>query len=243
MNRILLAGMTAFFAVVGVALMSDETQAQAWYGGYRYSAAYPSYSYYGRPGRAYPVRRLLSPRWRTAYRRYGYAGSPGYYGSRGVYGWGGYYGSRGVYGWRGYYSWPRSNGYYYSSYDTPGSTSWSTGYRGVQVVEYPVTVIGDSVVVSSPAVAPASDATIHVRVAPDVSVFVNGASTTSSGRQRSFVSKGLEVGKRYRYELRAEAVRDGRTVSQTKVVTMEAGQNARVEFDLAAPRVAAASAP
>ena len=82
-----------------------------------------------------------------------------------------------------------------------------------------------------------------VRVAPDVNVFVNGASTTSSGQQRSFVSKGLEVGKRYRYELRAEAVRDGRTVSQTKVVTMEAGQNAQVEFDLAAPRVAAASAP
>ena len=82
MNRILLAGIASFIVVVGVALMSDETQAQAWYGGYGYSAAYPSYSYYGRPGRAYPVRRLLSPRWRTAYRGYGYAGSPGYYGSR-----------------------------------------------------------------------------------------------------------------------------------------------------------------
>ena len=54
-----------------------------------------------------------------------------------------------------------------------------------------------------------SEATLTVNVPSDARVFVNGAKTTSVGSQRSYVSRGLQAGFNYTYEVRAEVERNG----------------------------------
>ncbi len=71
-----------------------------------------------------------------------------------------------------------------------------------------------------------------VNVPADAKVFVNGLPTTSTGSQRTYVSKGLVPGQTYTYEVRAEVVRNGKTVSDTKSVKLTAGQEYAVAFSL-----------
>jgi uncharacterized protein (TIGR03000 family) len=77
-------------------------------------------------------------------------------------------------------------------------------------------------------------ATLNVRVPADAKVFVNGLATTSTGSQRRFVSKGLKAGYTYTYELKAEVIRDGETVTETKVTKLRAGQSEDLAFALPA---------
>ena len=63
-------------------------------------------------------------------------------------------------------------------------------------------------------------------------MFVNGLATTSTGSTRRYVSNGLEPGFNYTYELRAEVVRDGKTVTEVKTVKLKAGETANVNFGL-----------
>jgi uncharacterized protein (TIGR03000 family) len=83
--------------------------------------------------------------------------------------------------------------------------------------------------------APADAAVLQVSVPADAKVFVNGYQTTSVGTERRYVSNGLEAGKSYTYELKAEAVVNGNPVSETKVVKLTAGQTETVAFTFAAP--------
>jgi uncharacterized protein (TIGR03000 family) len=79
--------------------------------------------------------------------------------------------------------------------------------------------------------SPAGDsAQLKVRVPADARIIVNGQLTTSTGRDRRYVSRGLEQGRNYRYELRAEIKREGRTVHRTRVVTLTAGKQTDVTF-------------
>ena len=71
---------------------------------------------------------------------------------------------------------------------------------------------------------------LSVWVPTDAKIFVNGNTTSSTGSARSYVSRGLQPGASYSYEVRAEVVRDGRTLTETKQVTLVAGQKANVEF-------------
>jgi len=80
--------------------------------------------------------------------------------------------------------------------------------------------------------APADAAVLNVSVPADAKVFVNGYETTSVGTERRYVSNGLESGKSYTYELKAEALRDGKPVSEVKVVKLTAGQSETVAFAL-----------
>jgi uncharacterized protein (TIGR03000 family) len=73
-------------------------------------------------------------------------------------------------------------------------------------------------------------AMLNVNVPAEAKIFVNGAATTSTGTQRQYVSRGLEQGNRYSYEIRAEIVRDGKTISDTKTVSVSAGEQAGVAF-------------
>jgi len=80
---------------------------------------------------------------------------------------------------------------------------------------------------------PANDfrtATVNVQVPGEAKVFVNGMATTSTGAFRRYVSNGLEPGYSYTYELRAEIVRDGKTVTDVKSIKLKAGENANVNF-------------
>jgi uncharacterized protein (TIGR03000 family) len=73
---------------------------------------------------------------------------------------------------------------------------------------------------------------IVVEVPADAKVFVNGHPTTSTGEHRQYVSHGLEQGMRYEYQVRAEIVRDGKVVSDTKTVELTAGSQADLAFDI-----------
>ena len=60
---------------------------------------------------------------------------------------------------------------------------------------------------------------------------VNGRLTQSTGNERHYVSRGLERGKEYRYEVQAEMDRQGEVVQETKVMRLRAGQNVSIAFD------------
>lgn len=179
-------------------------------------------------------------------------GSSGYgWGSSGGssgYGWGSSGGSSGYrYGllarWRDRRAWYHgssggSSGYSHgssggSSGYSHGSSGGSSGYShgssgGSSGVAYGVPA-GTPVTVSE---TPADAAVLNVSVPADAKVFVNGYETTSTGNARRYVSNGLENGKSYTYELKAEVVRDGKPVIETQVVKLQAGQASEVKFSL-----------
>jgi uncharacterized protein (TIGR03000 family) len=76
-------------------------------------------------------------------------------------------------------------------------------------------------------------ATLNVRVPLEAKVYVNGLATSSRGSLRRYVSNGLQPGYSYSYELRAEMVQDGRVLSETKSVKLEAGQSSTIDFAFA----------
>jgi uncharacterized protein (TIGR03000 family) len=74
-------------------------------------------------------------------------------------------------------------------------------------------------------------AILNVAVPADAKVFVNGLPTTSTGVNRRYVSNNLEPGYNYTYELKVELIRDGKTLSETKIVKVRAGDSADLAFD------------
>jgi uncharacterized protein (TIGR03000 family) len=71
-------------------------------------------------------------------------------------------------------------------------------------------------------------------VPDDAKIFVNGTATSSTGAARQYVSRGLQNGFNYTYEVKAEVVRDGKTVEQVKTINLRAGQTAELAFDFPA---------
>jgi uncharacterized protein (TIGR03000 family) len=71
---------------------------------------------------------------------------------------------------------------------------------------------------------------LTVWVPYDAKVTVNGLETRSSGSRRQFVSNGLKPGLSYKYVVRAQVVRDGQLVEDTRTVTLTAGQITAVAF-------------
>lgn len=75
-----------------------------------------------------------------------------------------------------------------------------------------------------------TDGILTVNVPADAKVFVNGLPTTSTGTMRTYVSRNLNPGQVYNYEVRTEVVRDGKVVSDTKNVKLVAGQEYAMAF-------------
>ncbi|MCH8042263.1 MAG: TIGR03000 domain-containing protein [Planctomycetes bacterium] len=73
---------------------------------------------------------------------------------------------------------------------------------------------------------------VALQVPSRAKVFINGRATASTGPMRQFVSRGLTPGYAYQYEIRAEINRNGRLVSDTKTLTLRAGEQASLRFDL-----------
>jgi uncharacterized protein (TIGR03000 family) len=73
---------------------------------------------------------------------------------------------------------------------------------------------------------------LTVSVPVDAKVFVNGKETTTPGNERQYISRNLVPGYRYSYRIRAEVIRDGEPVTETKIVEVQSGETARVDFDL-----------
>ena len=80
-----------------------------------------------------------------------------------------------------------------------------------------------------------ADGLLTVSVPEEAKIFVNGQPTRSTGERREFVSRDLELGASYTYEVRAETIRGGKTVSETKTVSLRGGQTANLAFALPAP--------
>jgi uncharacterized protein (TIGR03000 family) len=81
---------------------------------------------------------------------------------------------------------------------------------------------------SSP--TPENSGVVTVWVPYDAKVTINGLATRSLGSRRQFVSFGLKPGFSYKYEIHAEVVKDGKTMEDTRTVTLTAGQNTAVAF-------------
>jgi uncharacterized protein (TIGR03000 family) len=73
-------------------------------------------------------------------------------------------------------------------------------------------------------------ATIQVSLPADAKLTIDGAATSSTSSQRSFQSPALEPGKDYYYTLKAEVVRDGKTLTATARVSVRPGAEARVDL-------------
>jgi uncharacterized protein (TIGR03000 family) len=79
-------------------------------------------------------------------------------------------------------------------------------------------------------------AKVIVKAPLDVKVTVNGQETPRTATEAAFRTPTLQAGQLYSYEFRGEVVRNGKPVTQTKRVYVQAGQESRVDFsDLATP--------
>ncbi len=73
-------------------------------------------------------------------------------------------------------------------------------------------------------------ATLIVEVPEDAKVEINGYLTRATGARREFSPVGLEPGYHYDYRVRAEVVREGRTLEQVRTVRLAVGETVRVVF-------------
>jgi uncharacterized protein (TIGR02246 family) len=76
---------------------------------------------------------------------------------------------------------------------------------------------------------------ITIAVPPDAEVFFDGTATTQRGSERRFVSPPLEIGRKYEYAIRANWTENGRTVRQTRKVSVTGGDAVRVDFLMPQP--------
>jgi uncharacterized protein (TIGR03000 family) len=263
-NRLLQAALVA----TGIVALAS-TDALAWghkkaaygsYGSYGSSASYGGYSSYGSSGSSASYSSYYGGSSSASYGSYyGSSGSSADYGSSsgssGKHG--GLFarwharkaarkaaassGSSGSYG--SYASSSGSSGSY-SGYGSSGSSGSSGGYSTplyydeVPTEGAPV----DGVPVEPQPAAPEVSAAIRVNVPAEALVFVNDRPTTSTGAERSFVSRGLASGRTYSYQLRVEFTRDGEQVVENKLVRLRAGETIDLSFG-DGQQVAASEAP
>lgn len=71
---------------------------------------------------------------------------------------------------------------------------------------------------------------LTIYVPYDAKVFINGLETRTPGSRRQYVSYGLLPGYRYKYEVRAEVVRDGKILEETKVIYLTAASKEALAF-------------
>src|SRR5262249_17537898 len=85
---------------------------------------------------------------------------------------------------------------------------------------------------AQPANAPSAQAgaVITIVVPRDAEIFFDGTPTTQRGSERRFVSPPLEVGRKYDYDIRARWTENGRTVQETRKVSVSGGDTVRVDF-------------
>jgi len=143
---------------------------------------------------------------------YGF-GYPGFYGyGYPVYG----YGYLGLYGYGGSgYGYPFPPSGYYPG---PGIQ----GHGPFDSDAYPPSV--------SPNSARGLPVTVTLKVPANAEVWFNGAKTTQTGAVRQFQSPPVEPGATYEYEIRVTWPEFGQPVTQTRHVTVRAGQNVDLDF-------------
>jgi uncharacterized protein (TIGR03000 family) len=75
-----------------------------------------------------------------------------------------------------------------------------------------------------------TQARVVVELPADAKLFIDDKLMQTSSARRVFATPRLEPGRKYFYDLRAEVVRDGATLSNTKQVIFQAGQEVQASF-------------
>src|SRR5262249_47647198 len=83
---------------------------------------------------------------------------------------------------------------------------------------------------------------VVVTLPEDAQLYFDGSLTTQVGDTRTFVTPPLQAGSTYSYQLKAEALRGGKVVSQSRQIQVKAGQTTRLSFDLGAGPAAESAA-
>ena len=78
-------------------------------------------------------------------------------------------------------------------------------------------------------------ATVVVKLPADAKLTIDGEATTSTSAERTFESPALEAGKVYSYALEARYLKDGKMVTVSKKIKIEAGKVSNVDLLEAAP--------
>jgi uncharacterized protein (TIGR03000 family) len=73
-------------------------------------------------------------------------------------------------------------------------------------------------------------ARLTIKAPIDMRISVDGQQTARDAAEMTFRTPALEQGKNYFYQVKAEVVREGKTVTETKRVLVRAGQQAVVDF-------------
>jgi uncharacterized protein (TIGR03000 family) len=93
-------------------------------------------------------------------------------------------------------------------------------------------VVTAPTVVAAPVVnaAAANAATVVIKAPTDVHITVDGQDTPRNAAEETFTTPALEPGRVYQYLIKAEAVRDGRTVSMSRRIEVQAGRQSEADF-------------
>ena len=90
----------------------------------------------------------------------------------------------------------------------------------------------------TPVQAPANTAKVYVTLPADAKLTIDGTPTVSTSETRLFESPSLTPGKTFFYVLKATVVRDGKTETVTKEVTVRAGEATQVRIEIPETAVA-----
>jgi uncharacterized protein (TIGR03000 family) len=159
---------------------------------------------------------------------YGYGGWGGCYGGGGCIG--GCYGGCGGYGggWGGCYG--GGYGCWGASY---GCYAGCGGYAGMGYAP----VSGGHPIASSTPTAPptaareeSTRARLIIELPADAKLFVDGQEIKNVSTRKTFSTPALQAGSEYYYEVRAEVMRDGEPVKETRRVIVTAGKEVREDF-------------
>lgn len=93
-----------------------------------------------------------------------------------------------------------------------------------------VTVGLTAAVAGNLAGADSANATVVVKVPADARIFFDGEPTIQTGSVRTFTTPALSSPGEYVYHLKAEATRNGKVVSRTQRVVVQAGKTIQVDF-------------
>jgi uncharacterized protein (TIGR03000 family) len=89
----------------------------------------------------------------------------------------------------------------------------------------------------------ASPATIVVVSPKDARLYFDGVLTQQEGTTRTFTTPPLAIGADYFYEIKAEVLRDGKPLVQTKRISVRAGETSRVDLSKIETELASQAAP
>jgi uncharacterized protein (TIGR03000 family) len=77
---------------------------------------------------------------------------------------------------------------------------------------------------------PSDSGILTVWVPYEAKVTINGLPTKSTGSKRHFVSYGMHPGYTYKYEVKAEVVREGKIVTEVQTISLVAGEQGGIAF-------------